>query len=411
MNNILTTTAQSYINIFGGFQHQFLVWGEGLFFTLLTMNFVWMFLWYAFDNKSLVDGLASFIRRYFVISLFYTLMLNPSWLTELLKSAHTMGQTLSHLPMDPSSLISEGIGIANKIMWPITNSSLLTAGFGLIIASLVYVIVLFVFLNIALELALTLIMTTALITVSSFFLGFAALGATTQIARQTLDVILANCVKLLGIYMVIAVGHNSITQVANMIPETTVSFDAYVWVVAVLALFWLIAKNLPNQLARIVSGAFRENEGVDAAAMAMSVMSYAKTATPAMGVAGGVASGIAKVAGSTAYNAASHFGRANDTKGVLKSAASAVGGSMAHLGKAMGGHVSDHFKNVANKLAGGPGAQQKIRGVSERMHHAAKDVQLNRADRKEQRATPSNSTAGPSSSSTKAESKPSEKKA
>ena len=393
MNNILTTTAQSYIHIFSGFQHQFLVWGESLFFTLALINLTWLFLWYAFDSSSLLDNMSSFIRRYFMMSIFYTLMLNPSWLKELLSVAHTMGESLGHLPLDPSSLISEGIGIANKIIWPVTNSSLLTAGFGLIIATIVYGIVLFVFLSIALELSLTLIMTTALITVSSFFLGFAALGTTTQIARQTLDVILANCVKLLGIYMVISVGHSSIIQVANSIPEKTVSFDAYVWVVAVVVLFWLVARNLPNQLARIVSGAFRENEGADVAALAMSVVSYAKTAAPVAGVAGGVASSMAKVAGSTAYNAASHFAHARDNHGTWKSTASALAGSMMHLGKAVGGNVSDHFKQVANKLAGGPGSQQKIHGVSERMHHSAKDVQLNCQQRHSSASSPLGNTS------------------
>ena len=107
-------------------------------------------------------------------------MIHPAWLGSVLHTAQSMGNHLVHAPIDPSSLISQGIGLGNQFLMPVTKSSLMTMGLGIIIIAVVYLVVLFVFISIALDLALTLIVTTALISISTFFLGFAALGATTS---------------------------------------------------------------------------------------------------------------------------------------------------------------------------------------------------------------------------------------
>ncbi len=311
--DILTTAAQSYMNTFSGYVGQFLTWGQWLFFSLLTINIVWICLWHAFDRHSIVETMPKFIKQFFLISLFYTFMLHPSWLALVMQTVQSMGNNLTHMPIDPSSLISEGIGLANKIILPVVNSSFLTHGFGLIIATIVYIIIMFVFISIALDLALTLIITTALISVASFFLGFAALGATTQIARQALDVILANCIKILGIYLVVASGTQTISSVVALIPDKIISFDPYCWIVAVVLLFWLIAKNLPVQLAKIVTGVIQESHGTDAAALAMAVVGYAK-------LIGGGRSSPANVntfsSAGAASSAAAHFNTSGSSSGL-----------------------------------------------------------------------------------------------
>jgi P-type conjugative transfer protein TrbL len=377
--DILSTAAQNYMATFNGYVNQFLQWGEWLFFSLLVINVVWLALWYAFDRHSFSESMPSFIKKFFIITFFYTVMMNPSWLSEILKTVQFMGSTLTHSPIDPSSLISQGIGIGNQVIIPIAKSSILTLGLGLIVIAMVYVIVLFVFISIALDLALTLILTTALISIATFFLGFAALGATTQIARQTLDVILANCIKLLGIYLVVAAGSQTIMAVASTIPTEIVSFDPYAWIVAVVLLFWLIAKNLPNQLAKIVSGAFHETQGTEAAALAMAATSYSRSALPALKLAtnatGAIALNIGKLAGSTLYNAGAHFNHSLSAKGsVARGINAAVGGSLTNLGQSVTGNVSDRFKNITSKLAGEGNAYQRISSVPERMNQAAKDL-------------------------------------
>lgn len=373
--DVLTSATQNYMDLFANYVDKFLSWGQWLFLGLVSINLVWMTLWYAFDKQSIAESMPQFIKRFFTLSLFYTIMIHPHWLVSLLETSTSMGHQLTNLPLDPSSMIENGLAIANKIISPITNSSLLTLGFGVIIIALVYIIVLFAFIGIALELALTLIITTALISMASFFLGFAALGTTQTIARQTLDTILAHCVKVLGIYLVIAAGDQCMVHVAQSIPEKVVNFDAYAWVVSVALLFWLVAKNLPNQLARIVSSAFHENRGTEVSALAMAGMRFGQQSSPILKASIDGTKVAANLSGAIAYNAATHLQHGLALTGSLSSGVgAAIGGSTAHLGKAMVGNVADHFKQVASKLVGGSASQQSVQSISERMHQASRDI-------------------------------------
>lgn len=305
--DIITTAAQSYIHFFHGLTHQFLTWGRGLFFGLLTINLSWMALWYAFDRSGLSENFASFIQRFFVITFFYTLMMHPGWLGQILKTVQYMGHAVVHAPIDPSSIIEQGIGIGNQLLIPVTKSSLLTMGFGLIIVSIVYLVVLFVFIHIALDLAVTLIMTTALICLSTFFLSFAALNATSAIARQTLDIILANCVKLLGLYLVVAAGSQTMASITNAIPKTIETFDPYAWICACALLFWCVAKQLPNQLARIVHGAIQEMPHTRVGSLVLSNIQTAKTAVSVSRLAGTTLHTAARSVSGAAFSAMQSF--------------------------------------------------------------------------------------------------------
>ena len=378
--DVLTTASTHYITTFTGFISLFTAWGKWIFVSLLVINISWLSLWHAFSKHSLAESMPEFIKHFFVSSLFFTIMMNPSWLLQVLKTAQFMGHSLTHAAIDPSSLIEIGIALGNKVISPVANSSLLTAGFTLVVLTFVYMAVLFVFISVALELAETLIVTSALISISSFFLSFAALQATTQIARQTLDVILANCVKLLGIYLVVAAGSQTLTYIATTIPTSVtqlkqVGFDPYAWLIAATMLFWKISKSLPNQMAKIVSNAIQESRGSDVAALAVSAVNLAKTMMPGVNIASQAIQGVAKIAGSSAYNAGAHFNQTSSSTGsLMKGLGAAVGGSALDLGKSVSGKVSEHFKDIASKMAGGSGAQQAIRSVPERMYAEAKDV-------------------------------------
>ncbi len=383
--NIVTHAANSYIHIFSGYVNQFLNWGKWLFFSLLVINLVWLALWYAFDRHALAETLPAFLKKFFAISFFYTIMIHPAWLGSILHTAQSMGQSLVHEPIDPSSIIAQGLGLANKLIVPVSHSSLLTIGFVFLLMFAVYIVVLFVFISIALDLALTLITTTALISIATFFLGFAALGTTNQIARQTLDVILANCVKLLGIYLVVAAGSQTIAAVALSVPAEIKTLDPYAWIVAVAILFWLLAKHLPNQFAKIFSGAISDTHGEHTAAMMMAASHIANATRQLTHLAATTLQGAAKLTGSTAYNALQHVKKAamQTTSGhPIKALGTVLGGTAKHFSQAVAGNLSDHVKNISNQFAGGSGLQQPIQSVSSRMYQASKNLQTKTAQAK-----------------------------
>lgn len=276
--NILTTVTASYTSTFASFVSQFMAWGEMIFASLLVVNFTWLCLWYAFDKESIPKALSAFLKQAFVVMLFYTLMTRPDWLVSILKTSAYMGNQLTGIPIDPSSIIANGIVIANKVLLPIHSSSLLTMGLGGIVIFVAYLVIMFSFTVVALDLAVTLITSSALVAISPLFLSFSALNATTTIARQALDVILGNAVKLLGIYLCVGAGSKTIVYIANSIPTEVVSFDPYCWIGAASLLFWQISKHLPTQLARIVSGAIHEHHGSEMAAASMAAIRTAPIA-------------------------------------------------------------------------------------------------------------------------------------
>lgn len=309
MSSIITQATDTYITIFQGYEATFIGWGQTLFFSLLIINLVWIGIWCAMDYGSLPEAFSAFLKKFFVTTVFYTIMMHPEWLLSVLSGSKEMGRQLNGSVLDPSSIISQGIQIANLVIKPVNEMGLFDASIGLVIAAIVYVCVLYIFINIALEVALALIMTTALITVSCFFLGFGALEATSAIARQAIDTVIGYCMKLLGYYLVISAGTKTFSMMTNpdVLPATPAAleqggFDSYAWLVAVAWIFYLVAKNLPDQLARIVSGGIQESRGVGAAAMALSAL---KLATHSMAAQKGSPASVAgKALKSIATNAA-----------------------------------------------------------------------------------------------------------
>ena len=355
--DILTATVNQYIAGFSGYVNQFVEWGQWIFYSLLTINIVWLTLWYAFDKNSFVESMADFLRQFFLIALFYTIMMNHEWLVSILQTANVMGKTLAGFPIDPSSIISNGIAIANKIIIPIHQASIITAGFGLLVGFAAWVVITFTFISIALNLAVTLIIATALITVSTFFLGFAAFSGTSQIARQALDVVLSNCVKLLGIYLTVGVGAKTITGIVNAIPAQLLSFDAYTWIIAACLLFWLVSKTLPEQLARIVSGSFQAHHGTSAAALTVSAVQYARTAlspmraiSPKTGIFSGMSSG-GGAGGIVRAQASFDSMSKSASSGSSGSFSGAAGGE----GKSLP-NVGEQFKSILSKMNGSSGS-------------------------------------------------------
>lgn len=282
MSDIITQAANSYITTFQGYESIFKGWGETLFFSLLGINLVWIGLWCAIDRSSLPDAFSEFLKKFFIATVFYTILLHPEWAQSVMSGSEEMGNQLNGSSLDPSSIISKGIQIANLIIKPVNEMGLFDASFGLLIALVVYVATLYIFINIALDVALVLIITTALITVSCFFLGFGAFGATTAIARQAIDTVIGYCMKLLGYYLVISAGLKTFSMMTDtsFLPTTPEALeqgglDSYAWLIAVAWLFYLVAKNLPDQMARIVSSGIQESRGVGMAAMVLSTLKLA----------------------------------------------------------------------------------------------------------------------------------------
>lgn len=352
ISNSFTQATNLFIQTFSGYTHQLMSWGTWLFISLAGINLGWLALGYAFE-KDLPASMLDFIKRFFIMMFFYTLMTNPNWLLSMASSFTQMGQTLTGIPLDPSAVIENGIMISDRISQSVETTSILHDFFGAIFVAAINVAVIITFFSIGVRLAYTLIINTALVVVSAFFLGFGGLQVTNDIARACITTVLANCARLLGIYLVIGSGAQAVNTISNNIPPTfSGSFDAYLMLAAICYLLFELARKLPEQFARIVSHALNDTSGVDVLATGSNAARTGQTTSPAMKAAQSGASSVARTAGSIGTNAASNF-MANRSQGVGTAALKAAVGTAGTVAKHAVGTMSDHIKQAATKLAGG----------------------------------------------------------
>ena len=271
-----TTAATVYMNSFKSYSDQLMHWGKEIFSVLLAINITWAAIWYAFDKDSMVSSMSSFLKKFTVAIIFYSIMVNPSFLTSLIVTTTDMGKTITGYPMDPSSIISTGFSLGNKIIHQISTSSFLTATVGAFEALLVYVVIVFCFMSVALQISVAQLISTALAMLACFSLSFSALSASSKIAHKTIDALIGNCFKLLAYYIVVGSSLKVFDSIANLMPDGFKDMTPYGWMCASALLMWLLSKNLAGVFERIGGGITGETEGADTAAIALSALNTSR---------------------------------------------------------------------------------------------------------------------------------------
>lgn len=260
-SDIITTIINQYVGIFSSYFNQFLDWGVWIFYSFSTIGIVWLCLWSAFEKHSITAAMPGFLKEFFLIAFFYTLMTHAaSWLSSIVDTTQTMGLQLTHQVIDPASIIQQGLTIANRILAPIKNSAAANLGIGASLIIAAYLITLSAFIAVAINLAVTLLMTTFFVSLSGLTLAFGGFALTRAIALRTLDTIIAFSFKLLCLYLVINAGAGIFSALAASLPlDKILTFDIYAWTSAAALLFWMAAHHLPKQAVRLFAGAFEQN--------------------------------------------------------------------------------------------------------------------------------------------------------
>ena len=378
----LTTAMNLFKTTFAGFQGDFFTYGSAIFFGLLTISIAYKALEYAW-TKDITESLPDWIRELVGSAFFWTIMQNLTWLASIPNSANFIGKKYL-AAIDPSSIILKGILMSDKIITPLNSAGLFDTGIvGLLIGVVCCVVIMYCMFNIALEVAVTVIVTQGIICISPLFLAAGALKQSSQIARNSIDVVIANSVKLLGFYLVIATGNKSLDAMTALLPATfdpkTSSFDQYCLIIAVVALYFAVAKTFPDQIAKLVTGVIQENRGINAMAAATAALSVAakvnmaaNAALKATNAVGGLLKTAGTGAGSTVSNAMANYREISSSQ-PSRSMASKLGGAVTqtagNVAKSTGGAVADKFRDIATRASGGT-AKSDVQSVSSRMYQA-----------------------------------------
>lgn len=371
----LTAATNTFKTTFIEIQHDFLGYGQTLFFSLLIIACVLKFLEYS-ANKDVAETLPHWIKELLTISFFYTLMINLPWLSSLPNSAKQIG--LSYLKKtDPSTIVTTGITMAAKILKPLNDAGILNFSAMTLIGVICAGVVVFCMVSIAVNVAVTLIVTQALISISPLFLAGGAFYATRQMARNAIDTIIGNSVKLLGYYLVIYAGNKTIdelmTQIAGTFDPKTVALDQYGLIIAVTTLYYAMAKTLPDQLAKLATGLVQDNRGTDIGTAAVALQKIASSLTPFSKMASSTIAAAAKNRTNTEGSRGANYQeiKSNSGRGGISAASKAATSAIGNLAKSTGGALANKYKDLASKDTGGA-SNPNAKSVSQRMNQSTK---------------------------------------
>ncbi len=264
------------------------------------------------------------IKNLIVISILYYLITNAgTLLPELFNSFTQLGIAGSTITaIDPSSVVNEGLTIASAILQSFNGWGVLTNIAFAIFGTFCCIMIVLCYGLIAADLMITLIESYFLVAVSALFIAFGSTSYTLPMAREYLGMTIGVGIKLMMLYVMIAVGITIGQDWAAMINQATQHDD---WTtclgVAVGALvYYMIVKHIPGRIASAASQAFAISHMGDAQANTMgAVANSAAAATYAMsagkfalGVGAGTATGVGGGIGSVLSQA---FGSDNASSG------------------------------------------------------------------------------------------------
>jgi len=223
------------------------------------------------------------IKHLVILGILYYLMTNAGMLLpELFNSFSQLGIAGSTITsLDPSSVVGEGLSIASAIIKGFNSYGVFTdiafALFGVFCAIAVVVC----YGLIAADLMITIIESYFLIAVSSLFIAFGSTTYTLPMAKEYLSMTIGVGIKLMMLYVMIAVGVQLGHDWANIINQATSIKDwtSYLGVAVGAIIYYLIVKSVPARIASAASSAFAISHASDAVGTVFS--GIANTATAA----------------------------------------------------------------------------------------------------------------------------------
>ena len=366
-------------------------YANDIFYTLLTVDFVWFALTWVIARKTFDEALPSFIRKVMVYGFFLALLVNAgTWLPAIVNGFTQMGTSISGVPaMTPSTLVDTGDALAYGVLTgdyssvqkyvpgaavpaaPAQSgsgstctwytlclnkavdavSSTISSGLhalefflvDLLFAGITWVS----FLMLAIDLLITLIEAYVVLGVGVVFLGFGASRWTTKFADGILNYAVSVGVKLMMLYLVIgalitAVVPSVVSQLmANASGSGAGALNSLLMGGAGVVLMLMLGKSVPSKAQSLLSGA--------AALGAAHAMQEAT---------GGVRGGAAAALGVGGLALAGARGAQAAGSGLAGFARRAVGGSISAGGGGGGGGGGNAIPAVA-----APAAKASSQGV------------------------------------------------
>lgn len=353
-SQILDAVTQQFLTAAGNANHSVFTAAQSIFVGLAVIQITWSGLKMLIKGQHTEDYFTEIVWQVLIMSLFYFVVLNASWVLPQIFNVFikigTSSESISTL--DPSSVMAQGLSISAAILKNFGWTGLLNNLVGAIILACAVVAVTFAFGLIAIELMITLILAYFQVALAPIFLAFGAKEYVRDVASGYFKSSVALGVKLLVMYLVIGGGETVAAGWGAMAADAAKNMDieASLAILMGAVSFYRVASVLPSYFAGMVHAA-HSGGGNAGAAMIGGFIGGASTAAA-------VASGGAAVAATTATGAM----KTSMAAGYLGSIAAAhsghgAGGVLSGVSKAMGSGVSammhsakDHIKEGSKFL-------------------------------------------------------------
>jgi type IV secretion system protein TrbL len=262
-------------------------------------------LWMASQQEAEFVGLMLLRRIVWIGFMYAVLLFSNSWITAVMNSFIEAGATAAGVPaLNPGELATQGITIAAKMLWQVSELSLLWRPVTLLTVLFSGLGVALAYFVIAIQLSLTLIESYIVTGGGVLLLGFGAFRGTASISEKYLSYVVAVGVKLFVIYLIVGAGATLAPLWASFITQENMqTFSTPLAILGGAAAYGLVAWQIPSLAASAVSGAvgmgIHEAIGTTVMATRLAMSSVAAPMALAGGAwaAGGIARQTARLSG------------------------------------------------------------------------------------------------------------------
>jgi type IV secretion system protein TrbL len=299
-------------------------YANALFGALALIEFAWSAAVMVLEKADLQSWTAALVRKIMWIGGFYMLLINgPRWIPFIIDSFTQIGQTSSGvMSISPSNVFGQGLAVAGALSNGFSVAGFLTQP--AVILSLVFaaIIVVISYAMITIQFMVAMVESYIVVAAGFIFLGFGGSRWTAPYAERYIGLAVSNGVKILVIYLLIAVGTNlGNTWVAEAQGAATSASPEMVAldVMAAALMYMMLCWQIPKLFSAVLGGSPALSGGDLIAAGSSLVVGAAAVGAAASGGAGllaggaGAFRGVGGAAASTGGGPALSVGSVGDT--------------------------------------------------------------------------------------------------
>ena len=319
----------------------------GLFWFLAAIELTWAGMWWMVERDDTTGILVAFVRKLVHILFFFMILFfADTWIPAVIDSFAEAGRRASSLAeLDPSTVLDQGVAVANTIYQGATTQGWLQNFGGSLTAVFTAVACLFAFVVIAGQMVIVLVEMYIVLGGGVFMLAFAGSRFTAPFAERFLSYSVGVGVKMFVLYLIVGVGSNLAAGWTALLADSATNIGSLFTILGASVIYMFVAWSIPSFASAMMSGT-------------VSLTLGSALATGAMVGSAGIGTG-ALLAGAAASGRRS----ASDLVARIQSAASLGGGGGGPTGggtPAGGSHAA--VGAAAAALAGSTGSSPSSDG-------------------------------------------------